>query len=63
MLWLGLADAEHDAAVRSRSRLVGAIGLHQAQQARTIAEREVETDTQRLLRLRLAQYDNEAELW
>jgi DNA-binding FadR family transcriptional regulator len=63
LLWLRLTDAEHDVAVRSRSRLVGAIGRHQAQHARTIAERQVDTDTQRLLRLRLALYDAEAESW
>jgi GntR family transcriptional regulator, transcriptional repressor for pyruvate dehydrogenase complex len=57
LLWLHLSDAEHAAAVLSRSQLVGAIGRRKRRQARTIAERQVEADTQRLLDLRLALYD------
>lgn len=59
LLWLGLTDPEHQAAVLSRSRLVGAIARHQQQHARTVAERQIEADTQRLLSLRLALYDVE----
>ncbi|HEX4702071.1 MAG TPA: FCD domain-containing protein, partial [Pseudonocardiaceae bacterium] len=57
LLWLRLTDSEHASAVLSRSQLVTAIGRHQQLHARTIAERQVEADTQRLLGLRLALYD------
>lgn len=57
LLWLGLTDAEHEEAVLSRSRLVAAVARHDQQHARTVAEQQVESDTRRLLGLRLALYD------
>lgn len=57
LLWLGLTDTEHASAVLSRSHLVGAIARHHQQQAHAVAEQQIDTETQRLLRLRLALYD------
>ncbi|MGZ4545276.1 MAG: GntR family transcriptional regulator [Blastococcus sp.] len=53
LLWLHLSDADHAASVRSRVRLVDAIGRRDARRARALAEKQVATDTERLLRLRL----------
>ena len=53
LLWLHLSEADHAASVRSRLRLVEAIGRRDARRARILAEEHVAADTERLLRLRL----------
>ena len=53
LLWLHLSDADHAASVRSRLKLVDAIGRRNARRARALAEQHVAADTERLLRLRL----------
>jgi len=58
LLWLGLSDAEHTDAVRSRSRLVAAVARRQPRPARGAAQRQVADETRRLLQLRLALYDD-----
>ncbi|HEX3782246.1 MAG TPA: GntR family transcriptional regulator [Pseudonocardiaceae bacterium] len=61
LLWLRLAPADHDEAVRVRSRLVTAIGRRQRARARDAAQQQVAADTRRLLQLRLALYDSQGE--
>jgi DNA-binding FadR family transcriptional regulator len=56
LLWLQLDEREHAAAVRARTRLVATIGDRNASLARELAERQVESETARLLELRLRCY-------
>lgn len=56
LLWLSHDDDEHRQAVRSRRRLVTAIGSRRRAAARSLAERLVWADMDHLIRLRLDAY-------
>lgn len=58
LLWFDLDDDAHAAAVRSRLRLVDAVGRGSARRAQHLAEAHVAADTKRLLRLRLTALDD-----
>ena len=53
LLWLERSDADHAESVRSRRRLVDAIGQSDAPRARELAESLVAADTRRMLATRL----------
>ncbi len=61
LLGLELSDAEHSAVVADRRRLVTAIKRRRPAKARELAEAQVATETARLVSLRLAMAETEAD--